>query len=500
MATAATGSLPAEVLAQAHLAHSGDRENVDVLMRTHHILTRLEQHLKTDGTKEFGRPLSLGGEIYPAASFFCAVALGGSIVAASVRKISLLNSFKNLFVSRGCYSSALKPVVAIGGFGAIAHALYSLLGWRDLGNLKKIPCGHGFAGLVGNTPLVELRSLSRATGCRIIAKAEFLNPGGCQKDRVAKRIVEEAEAAGFLRPGGTIVEGTSGSTGISLTLMAASRGLRSLVVMPDDQAAEKSAMLRQFGATVELVRPASIVSEEHYVNVARRRASEIVAEGSKGDAFFADQFENLANFRAHFHGTGPELWSQANRNVDAFVMSSGTGGTIAGVGTYLKRMNPDVQIFLADVQGSSLYSKVNSGVLFAAEQAERTVRRHRRDTIAEGIGIDRLTANFALGLSEHNGGLPCIDGAVRVSDQEALEMAHYLLKHDGLFVGSSAAVNCAAAVKIARSLGPGKVIATVLCDSGLRHLTKFYSPTAWEEYGLEQPRTDRPEHDLSFIF
>merc|ERR1711972_987874 len=172
-------------------------------------------------------------------------------------------------------------------------------------------------------------------------------------------------------------------------------------------------------------------------------------------------------------------------------MSAGTGGTLAGVGSYLKGQKPDVSIYLADVQGSSLYSKVNNGVLYVAEQAERSIRRHRQDTIAEGIGIDRLTGNFALGLQEHNGGTPCIDAAVRVSDQEALDMAHYLLKHEGLFVGSSAAVNCVGAVKAARAMGSGKSVATVLCDSGLQHLTKFYSPAAWEEYGLQPPAQSR---------
>jgi len=345
---------------------------------------------------------------------------------------------------------------------------------------------------------VELQSLSQATGCRILAKAEFLSPGGCQKDRVAKRILEEAVAGGVLRPGGTIVEGTSGSTGISLCLAAAAHGYHVHIVMPDDQAEEKVLFLKRCGASVELVRPASITSPEHYVNVARRRAAEINDHEGEGAALFADQFESPANFHAHYHGTGPELWEQCSQQLDAFVMSAGTGGTLAGVGRYLKEVSPQTCVFLADVQGSSLYNKVARGVLYTEEQSERTVRRHRTDTIAEGIGLDRLTMNFARGLPEHNGGIPGIDAAFRISDQEGLEMAHYLLAHEGVFIGSSAAVNCVGAVRAARQLGPGRTIATVLCDSGLRHLTKFYNSNTWDDYGLKPPlRRDRG--DLSFV-
>jgi len=366
------------------------------------------------------------------------------------------------------------------------------------GSVAAGPVRFGFAGLVGETKLVELRCLSRGTGCRILGKAEFLSPGGCQKDRVARQILDEAAANGLLRPGGTVVEGTSGSTGISLCLAAAERGYKVHVVLPDDQAAEKAELLRRFGATVQLVRPASISSPEHYVNVARRHAERLVLEEGEGAALFADQFENPANYRAHYHGTAPELWEQCHGSLDAFVMSAGTGGTLSGVGRFLKEKNADIRVCLADVTGSSLYYKVAKGVLYATEQQERSIRRHRTDTIAEGIGNDRLTANFAMGLSDHNGGAPGIDEAVRVSDQEALDMAHHLLRHEGLFLGSSAAVNCAAAVKIARKLAPQSVVATVLCDSGQRHLTKFYNHLAWEEYGLLPP-TAHDAADLSFV-
>ncbi|OQS05790.1 cysteine synthase [Thraustotheca clavata] len=318
----------------------------------------------------------------------------------------------------------------------------------------------GHAGLIGNTPLIKLHSLSKATGCEIYAKAEFLNPGGSSKDRVAKGIVEDAEERGLLKPGGTIVEGTSGSTGISLALIARAKGYNCLIVMPDDQAKEKSDLLQQFGAVVEFVKPASIVNANHYVNQARQRANEIQG------GYFADQFENEANCNVHYKTTGREIWEQTNGKIDAFVMSAGTGGTIAGVSLYLKHKNPNVQVVLADPPGSSLYNKVRYNVCYAAQQSERTVKRHRYDTIAEGIGIDRLTANFLKAK---------IDDAYAVTDQEAVDMSRYLLHNEGIFVGSSSSMNCVAAVHLARKLGPGHTIVTILCDSGQRHLTKFWN-------------------------
>jgi len=331
----------------------------------------------------------------------------------------------------------------------------------------------GFPGLIGNTPMVEIRSLSAATGCRILAKAEFLNPGGSTKDRIAREMVEEAEAAGKLCPGGTIVEGTSGSTGISLAFMAKARGYRCVIVMPDDVAAEKAQVLRESGAEVREVRPASIVNGGHYCNVAAA-----LAEQTDG-AFFADQFETPANFNAHYLRTGPEIWEQTDGGkLDAFVMSAGTGGTIAGVSCFLKERLGDegVRVFLADPPGSSLYHSVLDGVCYAPEQAERRVRRHRYDTIAEGIGLDRLTANFKRAR---------IDDAFRVTDREAVEMAHYLLREEGLFVGSSSAVNLVATVRAARKMGKkGATLVTVLCDSGQRHLTKFWNPSFLEKWRL----------------
>eukprot|EP00937_MAST-01D_sp_MAST-1D-sp2_P004085 g4085.t1 len=309
--------------------------------------------------------------------------------------------------------------------------VFGLARWRRNKRLTRPSSAHthgpaqGFAGLIGNTPMLELRSLSRATGCTVLAKAEFMNPGGSTKDRVAKSIVEHAEAAGLVGPGRacTIVEGTSGSTGISLAFMARSRGYACEIVLPDDVAQEKAQILRQSGAVVHEVRPASISNRGHYCNVAAARAREL-----HPNAVYANQFETPANFDAHYRHTGPEIWSQTGGRLDAFVMSAGTGGTIAGVSRFLKDRAPHVRVVLADVPGSSLANYVTHGVCYAPQQAERRVRRHRYDTIAEGVGLDRLTANFRKAR---------VDGARRVSDRAAVEMAHYMLREEGLFLGSS---------------------------------------------------------------
>lgn len=333
--------------------------------------------------------------------------------------------------------------------------------WRKKRNRNKLnQLESGFPGLVGNTPLIRLESLSKATGCTILVKAEFMNPGGSSKDRIAKGIVQAAEEQGALDPHGTIVEGTSGSTGISLSLMARAKGYNCVVFMPNDQALEKSRLLEVFGTKVVTVKPAGIVNANHYVNQAKRFAAETPG------AFFTDQFENISNFETHYQTTGPEIWKQTYGEIDAFVMSAGTGGTIAGVSRYLKDQNPNVQIFLADPPGSSLYNKVRNNVCYASEQAEKKIRRHRYDTITEGVGLDRLTQNFLLA---------SIDDAFRCSDKEALEMSRYLLRNEGLFVGSSSALNCVGAVRAARKLGPGHVIVTVLCDTGQRHVSKFWN-------------------------
>ena len=321
------------------------------------------------------------------------------------------------------------------------------------------PCAKGLRGLIGNTKMVEIESLSRETGCKILAKAEFLNPGGSVKDRVALEIITEAMKDGMLKPGGLITEGTVGSTGVSLAMLAPSFGCKCYIAMPDDAAEEKAVMLKALGADVCRVRPVSIAHPDHFVNVARRRAE------SAENAVFADQFENLANFKAHLK-TGNEIWWQTRGQVDAFVSGAGTGGTIAGVSSVLKEKNPSVRVFLADPPGSGLYNKVKRGVMYTREEAEGKRLKNPFDTITEGVGINRVTKNFEKA---------SVDDAFKVSDRESVEMAAYLLRNEGLFVGSSAAVNCVGAVKAAQQLGPGHTIVTILCDGGHRHLSKFHS-------------------------
>jgi cysteine synthase A len=316
----------------------------------------------------------------------------------------------------------------------------------------------GFANSVGNTPLIEIESLSAATGCTILGKAEFLNPGGSVKDRAALFMVLEAEKAGILKAGGTIVEGTAGNTGIGLALVANARGYRSVIVMPSNQSQEKIDLLRTLGASVELTNPAPFSSPENYYHVAKKRAGEIQ------NSFWANQFENLSNSEAHYQTTAPEIWNQSAGELDGIVMSSGTGGTIGGVTAYLKEQNSQVATYLIDPTGSGLYSYVTKGE-FKAEG----------NSITEGIGINRATANFNRAR---------LDGAFQGNDQQVIEMSQYLLKHDGLFLGSSAALNVVGAVKLARKLGKGHTIATILCDGGGRYQSRMYNPSWLAEKGL----------------
>ncbi|KAK9462794.1 tryptophan synthase beta subunit-like PLP-dependent enzyme [Lipomyces oligophaga] len=328
----------------------------------------------------------------------------------------------------------------------------------------------GVEGLIGETPLILIKSLSAETGCTILAKVEMLNPGGSAKDRVALAIVEQAEKEGLIHPhsGDVIYEGTSGSTGISLAMICAAKGYRAHICLPDDTSVEKVELLEKLGATVEKVPPASIVDQRHYVNLARTRAEEQNASDSiPGHGIFADQFETQANWTAHYAHTGPEIYTQTGGNLDAFVTGAGTGGTIAGVSRYLKNRLAKIKIVLADPPGSGLYNKVKYGVMFDIVEREGTRRRHQVDTVVEGIGINRITQNFEIAR-------PLIDDAIRVSDLESLAMARYLVDNDGLFVGSSTAVNCVAAARYAKSLGPGHTIVTIICDSGVRHLSKFW--------------------------
>ncbi|KAG2542497.1 hypothetical protein PVAP13_9NG641500 [Panicum virgatum] len=405
----------------------------------------------------------------------------------------------------------------------------------------------GLVEAIGNTPLVRINSLSDATGCEILGKAEFLNPGGSVKDRVAVKIIEEALESGDLICGGTVTEGSAGSTAISLATVAPAYGCRCHVVIPDDAAIEKSQIIEALGATVERVRPVSITHRDHFVNIARRRALEAnklaakqresnetqtngldhinskmmddklatmqseskktqnndqthvstkMPHNSKCDpssdskgcdpssdskgGFFADQFENMANYRAHYEWTGPEIWEQTKGSLHAFVAAAGTGGTIAGVSRYLKEKNRSIKCFLMDPPGSGLFNKVTRGVMYTKEEAEGKRLKNPFDTITEGIGINRVTRNFMMAE---------LDGAYRGTDREAVEMSRFLLRNDGLFLGSSSAMNCVGAVRVARDLGPGHTIVTILCDSGMRHLSKFFNDQYLADHGLTPTAT-----------
>lgn len=316
----------------------------------------------------------------------------------------------------------------------------------------------GFIGSVGKTPLIKIESLSEATGCTILGKAEFLNPGGSVKDRAALYMVLQAEKDGLIQAGGTIVEGTAGNTGIGLTLVANSRGYKSAIVMPSNQSSEKIELLRTLGAEVELVPPVPFSNPNNYYHVAKARAENLE------NAFWANQFENLANSDAHYYTTGTEIWEQCDRQLDGVVMSSGTGGTIGGVTAYLKEQNPQITAYLIDPPGSALYSYITTGELKA-----------EGNSITEGIGINRETANFRRAK---------LDGAFQGTDQEVIEMAYYLLKHDGLFVGSSAALNVVGALRLARKLGKGHTIATILCDGGGRYQSRMFNAEWLAEKGL----------------
>lgn len=332
------------------------------------------------------------------------------------------------------------------------------------------PPANDVTELIGSTPLVRIGSLSRLTGCTIYGKLELANPGGSAKDRVALAVVDAAERSGALRPGhrDRVYEGTSGSTGISLAMICNARGYEAHIVLPDDTSPEKVALLKAMGAVVHAVRPAAIADAGHYVNQARRLAAETNKNLHDVQAVFVDQFENEENWRCHYDTTGPEIWQQVRGRIDAFVAGSGTGGTIAGVGRYLRERKSSVRIVLADPQGSGLRNRIVAGVMFNPTEREGMRRRHQVDTIVEGIGSNRLTNNIAHAL-------PYITDAETVTDDEALVMAHHLVEHDGLFVGSSSGVACVAAYRVAKQLGPGHTIVTILCDTGARYISKFWT-------------------------
>jgi cysteine synthase A len=318
----------------------------------------------------------------------------------------------------------------------------------------------GLLGAIGNTPLIKLTRASAATGCNILGKAEFMNPGGSVKDRAGAAIIEAAIRDGSLKPGGTIVEGTAGNTGIGITLVANALGYKSVIVMPETQSREKIEFLRMIGADLRLVPAKPYKDPGNYVHVSERLAAEL-------GGVWANQFDNLANREGHRLTTGAEIWAQTSGKIDAFTCACGTGGTLAGVAMALKAHNPNVKIVLADPEGSGLYGWVKSGDLTVTGSS-----------ITEGIGQSRVPANLQ--------GAP-IDDALRIPDAEALEQVFDLLIHEGISIGGSAGINVAAAIRIAREMGPGHTIVTILCDGGARYQSKLFNPEFLRSKNLPVP-------------
>ena len=317
---------------------------------------------------------------------------------------------------------------------------------------------NGFVGTVGNTPLIRINSFSKETGCEILGKAEFLNPGGSVKDRAALYIIQDAEKKGLLKPGGTVVEGTAGNTGIGLTHICNAKGYKCLIVIPETQSQEKIDTLRTLGAEVRTVPAVPYKNPNNYVKVSGRLAEEM------DNAIWANQFDNLANRQAHYETTGAEIWEQTDGKIDAWVAATGTGGTYAGVAMYLKEKNPEVKCVVADPMGSGLYSYIKTGEI-----------NPEGSSITEGIGNSRITANMQ--------GVP-IDDAIQIDDRECIRVVYQLLRKDGLFMGGSVGINVGAAVALAKQLGAGHTIVTVLCDSGARYQSRLYNRQWLAEKGL----------------
>ncbi|MBD0336542.1 MAG: cysteine synthase A [Cyanobacteria bacterium Co-bin13] len=317
---------------------------------------------------------------------------------------------------------------------------------------------HGFVAAIGNTPLIRLNSFSEETGCEILGKAEFLNPGGSVKDRAALYIIKDAEDRGLLKPGGTVVEGTAGNTGIGLAHICNAKGYRCLIIIPETQSQEKIDLLRTLGAEVRTVPAVPYKDPNNYVRLSGRLAAEME------NAIWANQFDNLANRRAHYETTAPEIWAQTEGKIDAWVTATGTGGTYAGAAMFFKEQNPNIKCVLADPLGSGLYSYVKTGEIST-----------EGNSVTEGIGNSRVTANME--------NAPA-DDAIRIDDPEALRVLYQLLYKDGLFMGGSVGINVAAAVKLAKEMGPGHTIVTILCDGGTRYQSRLYSRQWLEERGL----------------
>ncbi|GJE56564.1 cysteine synthase A [Methylobacterium thuringiense] len=319
---------------------------------------------------------------------------------------------------------------------------------------------------IGGTPLIRLARASGETGCTILGKAEFLNPGLSVKDRAALSIVRDAEEKGLIRPGGTIVEGTAGNTGIGLALVAAVRGYRTVIVIPETQSAEKKATLRLAGARLVEVPAVAFANPNNYVHAARRLADKLAASEPAG-AFFADQFDNTANRQAHVDTTGPEIFDQTGGTVDGFVCAAGTGGTLAGVAEALRARKPGVTIALSDPEGSALHAHYTTGTLKA-----------EGSSITEGIGQGRITKNL-------EGFTP--DVSFRIPDTEAVAIVFQLMREEGLSLGGSSGINVAGAIRLARHLGPGHTIVTILCDGAARYASKLFNPEFLRERGLPTP-------------
>jgi cysteine synthase len=316
----------------------------------------------------------------------------------------------------------------------------------------------GFADAVGNTPLIRLNSFSDETGCEILGKAEFLNPGGSVKDRAALYIIEDAERKGLLKPGGTVVEGTAGNTGIGLAHICNAKGYKCLIIIPDTQSQEKIDLLRTLGAEVRTVPAVPYKDPNNYVRLSGRVAEEME------NAIWANQFDNLANRQAHYETTGMEIWAQTEGKIDAWVAATGTGGTYAGVSLLLKEKNPSIQCVLADPMGSGLYSYAKTGEIHM-----------EGSSITEGIGNSRVTANLE--------GVP-IDDALQIDDTEALRVVYQLMRADGLFMGGSVGINVGAAVALAKQMGAGHTIVTVLCDGGVRYQSRLFNQDWLKSKGL----------------
>ena len=328
-------------------------------------------------------------------------------------------------------------------------------------NFKK-----NFIESIGNTPLIKLKAASEVTGCHIYGKAEYLNPGGSVKDRAALALIKDAQDKKLISKGGIVVEGTAGNTGIGLCLLGNSLGYKTIIVMNDNQTQEKKDTLKNIGADLRLVSPKPYKDNGNYVKVAGRLAEELKNTNNYG-VVWANQFDNTANAKGHYETTGPEIWEQTDGQIDGFVCASGTGGTIGGVSNYLKEKNKDVKIYLSDPSGSALYNYITNGEL-----------KSEGGSITEGIGSSRITANFAEAK---------IDGAFSIDDHESLPILYDLIKNEGLSLGTSCGVNIAGAIKLARELGPGKTIVTILCDKSDKYNSKMFNKKFLQEKGLPFP-------------